>query len=221
MPDAPGLEQNVIAVSFQDDSNAYDAMTRLKELDSQGQLELDGAAVVVRAEDGHVEEKDEVDDAHLPNTAAGGLIGLVVGIIGGPLGILLGGATGVFVGSLFDLHDSDETLSALEALSKSAQVGRNLLLAEVAEQSPEVVDTAMQRLGGTVLRRGLFEVEAEVAAAEKAQRKAQKEARKELRKAHHDQHRNEIHEKIEELKAKLRELNAKLPGHKQARAPAS
>ena len=36
---------NVIAVSFQADSNAYEAMTRLKELDSQGQLGLQAAAV--------------------------------------------------------------------------------------------------------------------------------------------------------------------------------
>ena len=52
------------------------------------------------------------------------------------------------------------------------------MLAELTEQSPEVVDTAMTRLGGRVLRRPIADVEAEIAAADKAQREAKKEARK-------------------------------------------
>ena len=39
--------------------------------------------------------------------ASGGLIGLLVGIIGGPLGMLIGGAYGMLVGSLFDIDEVD------------------------------------------------------------------------------------------------------------------
>ena len=201
--DNPLSPDNVIVVSFSDDSNAFDALTRIKELDSQQQIDLRAGAVVVRDHNGLIEEKDEVADEEWEGTAGGGLIGLLIGIIGGPLGILIGGATGVLVGSLFDVHDADETESALGEISRSVQVGRNAVIAEVSEPSPDVIDTAMERLGGSVLRRSVADVEAEIAAAEKAQREAKKKARKELRHARHEKHQEEVHTKVQELKAKL------------------
>ena len=194
---------SVIAVTFAEESNAYEALTQLKELDSQDQLHLAAAAVVTREEDGHVETKDEVADPSYVGTVGVGFLGLLVGIVGGPLGVLIGGATGVLIGSLFDVDDADETESALSDISRSVQVGRTSLLAEVTEQSTDVVDTAMKRLGGQVLRRSKEDVEAEVAATEKAQREAKREARRQLLKARHKKHMDEIHAKIEELKAKL------------------
>lgn len=199
-----GFQESVIVVSFQDDSNAFDAITRLKELDSQHQIELEGGAVVARARDGHIVKKDEASEGELVNTAGGGLIGLLIGIIGGPLGVLIGGAAGVLVGSLFDLHDTDETASVLGEMSRTAQVGRNVVLAQVTEQSPDVIDTAMLRVGGSVLRRPVFEVEAEVAAADRAHRKARYAACKELISARHAKREETVHERVAELKAKLR-----------------
>jgi len=80
----------------------------------------------------------------------------------------------------------DETDSALGAISSAVQVGCTELLAVGLEQSPEVVDAAMSGVGGTVLRRPVAEVDAEIAAAEKAERKAKAEARKELLRARHE-----------------------------------
>jgi uncharacterized membrane protein len=196
-------QQNVVAVTFADDSKAYDALTAIKELDSQGQIELVGGAVVARGEDGRVDARDVIGEGGLAGTATGGVIGLLIGILGGPLGVLIGGATGLLVGSLFDLDDEDDTRSALTDISKTVQVGRDALLAEVIEQSPEVIDTAMTRLNGAVLRRPLADVEAEIAAADEAQRAAKKAARKHLHEQRKAQFRERVHEKIEALKAKL------------------
>ena len=117
--------------------------------------------------------------------------------------MLLGGATGLLIGSLFDMDDADETDSVLSEVSGSVKVGHNTLLAQVVEQSPEVMDAAMARLSGTVVRRSVDDVEDEIAAAEEAQREGKKAARKQLREARHKKHRDEVHAKIEELKAKL------------------
>jgi uncharacterized membrane protein len=204
MTDALSNNPNVIVVNFSDDADAYEAITTLKQLDSQGQLDLSAAAVVVRDGEGQVEVKDEVTDATYAGSLSGGLVGLLIGIIGGPLGILIGGATGLLVGSLFDIHDDDDTESALSDVSKSVRAGRAALLAEVTEQSTEVIDAAMHGIGGEVLRRSVDDVEAEVAAAEEAQRKAKRETRKQLLKARHHKHKDEIRAKLEELKAKLR-----------------
>jgi hypothetical protein len=98
---------NVIAVSFEDDRNAYKALTSLKELDSQQRVGVREAVVVERGEDGQIVEKDRVESTSLPATASGGLIGLLLGVIGGPLGVLVGGTYGLFVGSLFGREVGD------------------------------------------------------------------------------------------------------------------
>jgi len=203
MTDVVTGTDSVIAVSFEDDNNAYAALTRLKELDAQGQVEIGEAAVVVRGADGRVVQKDQVGSEEFVGTAGGGLIGLLIGVIGGPLGVLVGGATGLVVGSLYDLDEMDQTDSVLGEISKTVRPGHTALLARVGEQTPEVVDLAMSQLGGTVLRRNEYDVEAELAAAEEAQREAKRQARKELRQARQQQQQEKVHAKLQELKAKL------------------
>jgi uncharacterized membrane protein len=199
--------ENVIAVNFDEESKAYEAMTVLKELDNQGQIALAEAAVVVRSAAGAIDTKETVGSPEFTGTAAGG-------VLGGPVGVLLGGAAGILTGSLFDLTDEDDTDSALAAISTSLQVDRTALLAQVDEQTAEVVDVALGRLGGTILRRPMGEVIAEIAASEDAQRAAEKAARKRL----HEQKRTQTKEKVD---AKIEELKAKLPGHHPAGAAQS
>jgi hypothetical protein len=124
-------------------------------------------------------------------------------VLGGPLGVLIGGATGLLIGSLFDLDDEDEDESVLSEIARAARVGHETLLAEVDEPSPEVLDNAMASLSGSVLRRPVVDVEAEIAAAEEAQKAAKREARKVLREQRREKARSEVHELIERLKAKL------------------
>ena len=194
---------NVVVVSFEHDSDAYEALTDLKQLDAQGQIDLRAAAVVVRGEDGRLVTKDEVAESPVEGTATGGIIGLLIGILGGPFGILIGGSIGVLAGALFDVDHEEHTDSVLGEVSRSVRVGRTTLLAEAIEPSSEVVDTAMARLSGTVARYGVAHVEAEIAAAEDAQHAARKKARKELHEQRHAKHKAEVHAKVEDLKAKL------------------
>jgi L-lysine 2,3-aminomutase len=78
-----------------------------------------------------------------------------------------------------------------------------VLLAQVVEQSHEVIDTAMARLSGTVVRQPVVDVEAELAAAQKAQKEAKKKAREELRTARREKAHDNVQAKVAELKAKL------------------
>jgi uncharacterized membrane protein len=195
--------QNAIAVSFEQDHTAYKALTSLEELDSQQRVLVRDAVVVVRDEDGQVVVKDRTESTFPAATAGGGLIGLLIGVLGGPLGVVVGGISGLIVGSLFDISDIEDADSALAAISSSVRLGHAGLLAVVDEQSPEVVDAAMSDLDGTVIRRTVADVEAEIAAAESAQRKAKREARKELIRETHEHDKAAVRAKLEELKAKL------------------
>jgi uncharacterized membrane protein len=196
-------QDNVLVVNFEEDANAYEALSDVKELDIQGQVDLRAAAVVVREQDGRLIVNDEVDDSRATGKAAGGIVGLLIGILGGPLGVLIGGATGLLIGSLFDVEDADDTESVLSDISRSVRAGRTALLAEVREPGLAAIDEAMGRLSGTVLRRSVEDVEAEIAAAEEAQRAAKRQARKRLRRGRRAKLNAEIRAKIAGLKAKL------------------
>jgi uncharacterized membrane protein len=195
--------RSVIAVSFEDDGNAYNAMTLLEELASQHRIDVQEAVVVVRREDGQVVAKDRVESSSLPATATGGVLGLLIGIIGGPLGVLVGGTYGLVVGSLFDVYDADVSDSALASISGSVKVGHSALLAVFDEPSTEIVDAAMSDVGGTVARRPLADIEAEIAAAEDAERTAKREARKELHRGRRESNKAAVDAKVEELKGKF------------------
>jgi uncharacterized membrane protein len=203
---------NVLVVSFgedpKNDTNAYEALTELKQLDAQGQIEIAGAAVVTRDPDDHIDVKSEVANEPFVGTASGSVIGLLIGIIGGPLGVLLGGTYGMLVGSLFDIDDAETTDSVLREISDEVHTTRTAVLAQVTEQSPEVIDAAMARLGGDVMRRPVFEVEQEIAATQEAQREADREAREQRRKARLEKSKVDAHAKAEELKSKLHSAEA-------------
>ena len=194
---------NVISVSFGSDNDAYAALTALKELAAQDQVGVEAATVIERGDDGAIVVKDRAGSFDYAGTASGGLLGLLIGILGGPLGVLIGGTYGLMVGSLVDLADVEETESVLSQVSASARPGHTALLAQVTEQSPEVLDAAMARFGGTVLRRPVADVEAEIAAAEKAQREAAREATKELLRGRRERSREQVQAKVGELKEKL------------------
>jgi uncharacterized membrane protein len=211
MLDDAYTHRNVIAVSFPEEANAYEAFSRLKELDSSGDIGVHGAAVVARESDGKIVVKDQFGEDNYENSVGGGLLGLLIGVLGGPLGILIGGATGLLVGSLFDEDEDDETDSALSEISKAIRVGPPGLLGDVSEPSPEAIDAVMAHLGGAVVRRSTADVETEVADAEHVQREAKKKARKELREARQKKHKQDVDAKLAELKSKL---------HKHPRAAA-
>ena len=203
-------ENNVIAVSFAEDDSAYAGLARLKQLDAEGQIEMRAAAVVERDPDGQVTVKDTDGSEQWEGTAAGGLIGLLIGIIGGPLGVLVGGATGLLVGSLFDLEDDDDTESVLGQISTEVRPGHDTLLVELREpRDHQVVDGVMESRSGSVIRRAVYDVEAEIAAAEHAQHEARKRARKELREERERKQKKQVSAKVADLKAKV-------PRHREA-----
>ena len=88
-------------------------------------------------------------------------------------------------------------------MSKKVQAGHRAVIAVVDEQSPEVIDAAIQGLNGTVLRVPLYDVEAEIAAAEEAQRAAKTAARKKLHEERREERKEKVEAKIAELKSKL------------------
>jgi uncharacterized membrane protein len=158
---------NVLLITFgddpEDDTNAYRALTDLKQLDSDGQIKLIHGVVVKRYADENLNIESEVGEQSHKGTTGGGVVGVLVGIVGGPFGVLLGGATGAVVGALADMNADERTQSVLLQISERVEPFRTAVLAQVAEQTPEIADAAMARLGGEVMRASVADVEDEIA----------------------------------------------------------
>ena len=198
------MDENVIVTTFSEDSRAYEALARLKELAAEDQIDLHDGAVVERTKDGTLHLRDETgnEDDGLA-TLTGGTIGLLIGILAGPLGVLLGGAMGLLAGAIVDAADDEETDSVLEHISRSIGNGETAVLADLDESGPAAVDGAMAALDGRVTRYARKDVEAEIAGAQEAAHKARVKARKEL----HHQRREAT---VEKVQAKLREMRERL-----------
>jgi uncharacterized membrane protein len=192
---------NVVAVRFPEESKAYQALSVLKQLDGEGRLDLRAAAVVKRTADGALRIPDHADNIGLTGTVAGGFIGMFIGILAGPLGMLLGWGGGALIGGALDMDRMEKAEDTLSIFARSIPPGSTAVVASVSEPAVEVIDKAMAELGGEVTRRPLPEVLAEVEAAEDAADAAAKEARKKL----FEQRRTELTEELHERMAKLKE----------------
>jgi uncharacterized membrane protein len=194
---------NVIAVSFEDRSKAYEALSELKGAALEGRVDVLSATIVTRDEYGRLSSPEGGDIVAGAATVGGSLIGLMIGVIGGPIGMLFGWTGGLVVGGAFDLRRADRTDSVLGEISRVIPLGGTAVVAEVDEYALEVVDTLMLELGGTVYRRPTELVLAEIEAAEDAYRSAQKEADRIVREQRKAERRQNAQERMADLKEKL------------------
>ena len=196
-------EENVVVVRFTEPSKAYQALSVLKECDSAGRIGLDSAAVVQREADGRLTIPESADNVGLVGTASGSLIGMLVGVLGGPVGVLLGWGSGALMGGAFDIDRAATSDEALTVLGKSIPPESTAVIADVEEPAVEVIDAEMYKLGGEVTRRPIGEVMGELEAAEEAADAAAREARRTVREQRKADLSADVHERVGKLKEKL------------------
>lgn len=205
------MDQNVVILSFAEESKTYQALSELKALAAEQRVQLVNAAVVQRDGSGQLRIKDGASDgATATGPVTGTLVGALVGLLAGPLGVLLGSASGALIGSAVSIDKAQDRLSVLDQMMQAMPGGSTSLIATVGEYANEVVNGLAERLGGTVLRRPLSAVQAEVDAQSEAHAAAAKEARRVLREKQSDEWRDkfddwkeEIGEGVEKLKARI------------------
>ena len=198
---------NVIAVTFDDASKEYQALSVLRQADRDGRLGVRGAAIIERRPGENIRIKEGEDNVIGGGAAGGGLIGMLVGVLGGPVGVLLGLGAGAAIGAAVDLDRADEGDEVLTQMSLAIPVGSSALIAELDEYAVEVVDGEMAALGGTVIRQSAEEVLAELEAAEEAAEASAKEARhlmREAKKAERAEKREQSKEMWDERLASLK-----------------
>ena len=107
------------------------------------------------------------DGQYLP---PGGLVGMLLDVVRGPLGILFARPTDGFRGGSGHPAYEPEREIALDQIGRSLEPGITLVVAEVADPEPAALDSALGALGGDVTGRPAREVYAEVRAADEAEK---------------------------------------------------
>jgi uncharacterized membrane protein len=196
-------EKNVVAVGFTEPSKAYQALSVLKECDAEGRIGLESAAVVERTAAGELRIPESADNLGPIGTASGSLIGMLIGVLGGPVGVLLGWGAGAVMGGAFDLDRAVTSDEALTVLGRAIPPESTAVIASVDEPAVEVIDGEMKKLGGKVTRRSAAEVMGELEAVEDAAEAAAREARKAVRQKRKAEVSAGVEERVGKLKEKL------------------
>ena len=206
------MAQNIVVGLFKVESEAYQALTQLKQYPGD-ERSFVSAAVLVKKENGVLHTLDGFDTGAntADDMAVGGLVGALFGILGGPIGILLGGSYGMLIGSAFDADDALANASMLEQIAGKMDDNDIAIVGLVFEEDEAILDQKFAGFKTTIARFDAADVAAEVEEARELEDEMARMARKELRdekKAARKEKRAEKKEKMsadwEGFKAKFR-----------------
>lgn len=194
----------IIIVSFKEEAKAIEAMHKLNELESFGDITVFEKIVVRKKENGECEVLKEDSFAGW-KTLAGMGIGGLIGLLGGPVGFIIGTYTGTAIGAIADVSHYDFAEDFISKIENKMTAGTVSIIAEINEDSDVFVDTYMKPLGATIIRSAVdFEYDNYVDEQVEEIDEEIDEARATLKKSAGDE-KKKIEKKIENLKAKRRE----------------
>lgn len=194
--------ENVVAILFDVESEAYQAFSELKRDAVNGSYIISHMGLV-RKQNNHPALLDTFDSGKdtTDDTAKGGLIGSLVGILGGPFGVILGGSLGALVGSVTDANDAKKNVSMLEQVGAKIYDGQTMIMALVQETYEEDLDRRVSKFKPTILRFDAAVIAEEVEEAEKLQKEMAKEAKRRMREEKSSERKQVIAEKRAKIKA--------------------
>jgi hypothetical protein len=160
------MDDTIVAVRFAEPGEARRAMAELKRLDHDGRLRVREAALLQRSGDDRIGVPGEGQDDDGFFMPPGGIVGMLVSALAGPLGVLHKQPAESYRGHADPSPYDGERELALEDISRNLEPGVTLVIAEIADPDPEVLDSTLAGLGETVTRRPARDVYAELQAAD-------------------------------------------------------
>ncbi|MBP1041045.1 hypothetical protein I6N95_08520 [Vagococcus sp. BWB3-3] len=197
--------KNIVITIFNEESRTYEALSLLKQ-DSQN-LDII-ASGIIKNNHGSLEIKDGFDlSEYDDNWAAGGLIGGLLGILGGPVGVLLGSGLGMTIGTGFDLDELEDNQSVFKQVAQ--ELGENkLALLTVADESDEqLLNQLLMKEGAVkIIRKSYVDVQTEIFENQELEKQLAKAARAQMRAEKKEKWHAMAEAKQQELSDKLKTL---------------
>ena len=194
--------ERMLVIVFNDEPKAYEGSHALKQLDAEGSIAIHAAAVFKKNTDGTVTLKEEEEDFPI-RAVAGTAIGALIGLLEGPIGLGVGAVAGALAGSVGDLHVAGVDAEFVDEVAGNLTAGKCAVIADISEEWVTPVDSRMEALGGTVLRKARRLVEDEERAKDVAALRAEIDQSKAELARVRGERRAELQARIDKLNAKL------------------
>ena len=204
------MAQNIVVGLFEVESEAYQAMTELKQNPGDEKSYVSTAALV-KKENESLRTLDAFDTGAntTDDMAIGGVVGALFGVLGGPVGVLLGGSYGMLLGSAFDTDDALANASLLEQIAGKMENGEVAIIGLAYEEDEAILDEKLSGFKTTIARFDAADVAAEVEEAQQLEEEMARQARKELRDEKKAARKEKRAEKKEKMSAEWEGFKAK------------
>ncbi len=202
--------EKIISVLFKVESEGYQAMTELRNA-PEAEDYIVSQAALIKKENGVIHVLDSFDTGVETenDTLIGGIVGGLIGILAGPLGMLLGSSLGMMTGSMLDTADAVDNASVLERVTEQFLDGEMALIALGEEAVEGAATKQFSRFDVTIVEDDAAEVAEEVEHAEAVEEEMKLEARRKL----FEEKKNDLKQKVEAGKEKIKEDIEKLKNH--------
>lgn len=146
--------KKIALITYSDQSKTYEAMSKLKNLADSRTLGIKQAAIIQKDSDGKTFSiKDGLDYQSANRIFTGGIIGIIVGILGGPLGIFCGWIIGDLAGVGTNYVKSKKTNTIFDSIAQKLSNNEVGLLLYMDESDPELLNTLIvDQLSGHIER---------------------------------------------------------------------
>ncbi|MDM8212985.1 DUF1269 domain-containing protein [Enterococcus hirae] len=172
--------KRVIILNFLEASKAYQAFSEIKMLAAERKIAGDQMAVVTHEkENDKFKIQDFIDFTGQQKTAKDSFIGLLIGLLAGPAGMLFGWLTGSIIGSVQDAEGIKNAQNIFTNVYEKIDAGATgvILIAEEDDNRP-LNQLVMTELQGEISRLSYEEVEAQIKAAREKKKTQQEEETK-------------------------------------------
>ena len=200
--------ENVIISYFKVESEAYQALSDLKKARVfREELTISQVALFKKTNDRIVNEDGFDTGVRTEDDIwKGGLIGSLVGILGGPIGMLLGFGIGSLVGLAKDSEEALEESNLISGITSRMKEGDVAIVVIAQELSPKPYDLILENFDAETMRYRASSIQEEVEHAQAVEEKLREQAKKEIRQERSEQRK----EKVEAYRSKFKEEFAEL-----------
>lgn len=205
------MEENIVVAVFNDDSKAYQVLSEAKSKVHEAYQILDAA--VIQKENDKIVFKDGFSPPTEADTSVleSGLIGSVIGILGGPIGILLGGGIGSMIGASKVADRHNEGFSLIERTVAGLNNGETAFVVNINEQSDNAFDNFLQQYDPKfVYRKGASLVKQEMSKAREMEEELAREEEERKRKERVENIQEKTEEMRERVKSEFHRIKEKL-----------
>ena len=205
-------KENVLIIYFNVESEGYQAFSEISHSAfSKDKSTLIEQASLIKREKGNIIAKEVLHNGKERNEdiIVGSIIGGFLGVLAGPLGVLLGMGVGATLTSL-SFNEDEENTGLIHSVTSRLQDNDIAILAVVQEENEAILDEYFAKFDTTIVRYDAHVIEEEIEYAEKLQKELVHQARVQMRQERSEERKRIADQKRAYIQARFEALKEKL-----------